>query len=77
MAKVMDGFYCTASVATKEKCSGYCKGCGYSRYDAYGTHRNSDSSSASSARPEPIYVPSHRRCFISDEDLKSGAVVLY
>lgn len=74
--KAMTGYYCTGSPDARTRCGGYCKGCGYGRFDAYGLHKNEDYD-VPSREKNPTYIPSHYRPFVSDSDLRSGRVELY
>ena len=73
--KAMKGFYCTGSADARTRCGGYCKTCGYGRFDAYGIHN--EEYYVPSRESNPTYVPSYRKPFISDSDLRTGKVELY
>ena len=74
--KAQKGYYCSGSADSRSRCSGFCSSCGYGRRDAYGIHKDEEYY-VPSRESNPTYVPSYRKPFISDSDLRSGKVELY
>ena len=75
--KCMTGYYCTGSAAQRSNCSGYCKTCGYGRFDTNNLHKDEEYYVPPKEDSNPTYVPSYRSNFIPKAELNSGKVSLY